>query len=116
MCRKPLQRWYQDRKMDVTPVNPKAGAIEGIDAVACLSDLTSPTSSSDLAVSIITPPAVTTKIVQEAHAAGISRIWMQPGSESAEAVKFGAEHDMTMVHDYCILVSGDHARSHGSKI
>ena len=116
MCRKPLQRWYQDRKLDVTPVNPKAGNIEGIDAVASLSDLTSPTKASVFAVSVITPPAVTTTIVQEAHAAGITRIWMQPGSESAEALKFGEEHDMTIVHDYCILVSGDHARSQGSKI
>ena len=116
MCRKPLQRWYQDRKLDVTPVNPKAGNIEGIDAVASLSDLTSPTNTPVLAVSIITPPAVTSKIVQEAHAAGITRIWMQPGSESAEALKFGDEHGMTMVHNYCILVSGDHARSQGSKI
>ena len=115
MCRKPLQRWYQDRKLDVTPVNPKAGNIEGSDAVASLSDLTS-TNTPVLAVSIVTPPAVTSNIVQEAHAAGISRIWMQPGSESVEALQFGEEHDMTMVHNYCILVSGDHARSQNSKI
>ena len=113
---KPLQRWYQDRKLDVTPVNPKGGTIEGVDAVTCLSEFTIPKDSTVLAVSIITPPAVTTRIVQEAHAAGISRIWMQPGSESAEALRFGEEHDMTVVHDYCILVSGDHARSQASKI
>lgn len=116
MCRKPLQRWYQDRNLDAVPVNPKAGIIEGIDAVASLSDLISATKTPVLAVSIITPPAVALNIVQEAHAAGITRIWMQPGSESADALKFGAEHDMIMVHNYCILVSGDHARSQGSKI
>ena len=76
----------------------------------------SPANTPVLAVSIITPPAVTSKIVQEAHAAGITRIWMQPGSESAEALTFGKEHDMTMVHNYCILVSGDHARCQGSNI
>lgn len=87
-------RLHAAKLLDVTPVNPKAGTIEGIDALACLSDLNSSTSLPDLAVSIITPPAVTTKIVQEAHADGISRIWMQPGSESAEALKFGADqHD-----------------------
>ena len=97
-------------------MNPKGGSIEGLDAVTCLSDLTTLGSSPACAVSIITPPAVTTRLVQEAHAAGISRIWLQPGSESAEALTFGEEHDMVMVHDYCILVSGDQARSQASKI
>lgn len=113
---KPLQRWYQDRKLDVTPVNPKGGSIEGLGAVTCLSNLTTPDILPVCAVSIITPPAVTTRLVQEAHAAGISRIWLQPGSESAEALKFGEEHDMIVVHNYCILVSGDHARVQASKI
>lgn len=107
---KPLQRWYQDRILDVTPVNPKGGSIEGLDAATCLSDLGTSETSPVCAVSIITPPAVTARLMQEAHAAGISRVWMQPGSESAEALKFGEEHDMIMVHNYCILVSGDHAR------
>ena len=100
----------------MTPVNPKAASIEGINAVKNLSDTVSASNAAACAVSIITPPAVTTKIVQEAHAAGITRIWMQPGSESDEAVSFGQEHSMTVVHDYCILVSGDQAMSQASKM
>ena len=111
-----LQRWYQDRQMEVIPINPKSGVIEGLDAAACLSDIAKTKPASACAVSIITPPAVTMKIVQEAHAVGISRIWMQPGSESEEAVQFGEDHNMTVVHDYCILISGDSARSQASKI
>lgn len=102
--------------MDVTPVNPKGGSIEGLDAATCLSDLVTPATSPVCAVSIITPPEVTTRLMQEAHAAGMSRVWLQPGSESAEALKFGEEHDMIVVHNYCILVSGDDARSQTSKI
>jgi len=111
-----VQRWYQDRKLDVAPINPKAGIIEGVEAAAHLSDVVTPDTAAACAVSIITPPAITTNIIQEAHTAGITRIWMQPGSESAEAVDFGQKHDMTVVHDYCILVSGDQARSQASKI
>ena len=110
-----VQRWYQDRQLNATPINPKGGTIEGVDAVAHLSDMT-PETAGACAVSIITPPAITTKVVQEAHLTGISRIWMQPGSESAEAVKFGREHNMTVVHDYCILVSGDQAMSQASRM
>ena len=116
ITRKPLQRWYQDRKLDVTPINPRSGIIEGLTAAARLSDMATHESAASYAVSVITPPAVTAKIVQEAHAIGISCIWMQPGSESAEAISFGEEHDMIVVHDYCILVSGDLARSQSSKI
>lgn len=111
-----MQRWYQDRKLNVIPINPKADNIEGINAAACLSDMVTPAIAATCAVSIITPPAITTNIVQEAQRAGITRIWMQPGSESAEALTFGKEHNMTVVHNYCILVSGDDARSQASKI
>jgi len=111
-----VQRWYQDRKMTVTPINPKGGSIEGVDAATRLSDMVTSETADACAVSIITPPAVTTNIVQEAYSAGITRIWMQPGSESAEAVSFGKEHNMTVVHDYCILVSGDQAMSQASKM
>ncbi|DBB10414.1 TPA: hypothetical protein ACH3X3_001959 [Trebouxia sp. C0006] len=109
-------RWYQDRKMTVTPINPKGGSIEGVNAASRLSDMVTSETAGACAVSIITPPAVTTTIVQEAYSAGITRIWMQPGSESPEAVSFGKEHNMTVVHDYCILVSGDQAMSQASKM
>ena len=113
---KNLQRWYQDRSLAVTPINPKSSVIEGLDVATCLSDVAKPNVAAAFAVSIITPPAVTTKIVQEAHALGISRVWMQPGSESEEAVQFGEDHDMIVVHNCCILVSGDSARSQACKI
>lgn len=109
-------RWYQDRSLAVTPINPKSSVIEGLDVATCLSDVAKPNVAAAFAVSIITPPAVTTKIVQEAHALGISRVWMQPGSESEEAVQFGEDHDMIVVHNCCILVSGDSARSQACKI
>ncbi len=93
--------------MTVTPINPKGGSIEGVNAASRLSDMVTSETAGACAVSIITPPAVTTTIVQEAYSAGITRIWMQPGSESPEAVSFGKEHNMTVVHDYCIQTLHD---------
>lgn len=98
------------------PVNPKATTIEGLDAVKSLSEAVDAGVAESSAVSVITPPAVTTQIVQEAQSAGIRRIWMQPGSESSEAVAFGQEHNMMLVHNYCILVSGDQAMQQASKM
>ena len=70
-------RTYQQQKRDVTPVNPKAEVVEGIPAAASLSDIKRPIHG----ISVITPPAVTESVVQEAIRLGIQHIWMQPGAE-----------------------------------
>lgn len=110
----PVQRWYLDRKLAVTPINPRGGSIESVQSVKNVAEFVE-AANQPTALSIITPPSITNQIMQEAHAAGVQSVWMQPGSESAEAVAFGQEHGMTVVHDYCILVSGDAARSQTSK-
>ena len=109
-----MQRWYLERKLEVTPINPKGGSIEHVQVAANVSEFAA--KGQACAISIITPPAVTTGVIRDAHAAGIQHVWMQPGSESAEAVQYGQQHDMVVVHDYCILVSGVAARSQASKI
>lgn len=60
----------------MTPVNPKGGSIEGLQAVKDLSDLKDPTNTS---VSVITPPKVTLQILQTAKEIGIPTLWLQPG-------------------------------------
>ena len=57
-------------------------------------------------VSIITPPAITERIVDEAHAAGIPRLWMQPGAESDLAVARARAHGMSVIAGGpCVLVA-----------
>lgn len=75
-------RCYQQRKLQVTPVHPKETTIEGL---ACAPDLAS-VAPRPHGVSIITPPAVTEKVVQQAIALGIRHLWMQPGAESQAAI------------------------------
>ena len=55
-------------------------------------------------ISIVTPPPVTEKIVEQAIAKGIQNIWMQPGAESETAVKKCKEHKINVIADgTCIL-------------
>ena len=70
-------RCYQQAGREVIPVNPRGGEIEG---VACAANLESIGAGVD-GLSIITPPAVTEVLLEEAARAGITRIWVQPGAE-----------------------------------
>jgi predicted CoA-binding protein len=94
-------RCYQQNQRTVIPVNPVAKQIEGLACVASVSDLPDHVDS----ISIITPPQVTEKVVEEAIAKGIKNIWMQPGAESAQAVTSCEEAGVNIIADgSCMLV------------
>lgn len=57
-------------------------------------------------VSIVTPPPVTEQVVEDAAAAGVSRLWMQPGAESPAAVRRARELGLSVVAGGpCLLVA-----------
>jgi hypothetical protein len=71
-------------------------------------------------LSIVTPPAVTAKLLVEAKAAGIKAVWLQPGTftdkEFDYALKefpgaaIGGYADGTVGGEgWCVLVDGDEA-------
>lgn len=94
-------RAYQQVGRRVFPINPSGGEIEGLRAYASLRDLPERVQG----VSIITPPAVTERVVEEAAALGIRHIWMQPGAESDAAVARAEELGMSCIAgDACVLV------------
>ena len=68
----------------VYPVNPKETVIEGIPTCANLSQVFAKHAASDVGVSIITPPAVSLRVVTEALDAGVKDIWLQPGADSSD--------------------------------
>lgn len=77
-------RAYQKHGMSVYAVNPNVhGEIEGVSAFASVADLPELVHG----ISVITPPDVTEHIVEQAIAAGIGHIWMQPGAESTRAIE-----------------------------
>ncbi len=92
----------------VYPLNPTAAEVEGHPAFASLSDLPEAIES----LSIVTPPAVTRQIVQQAIAAGVKNIWMQPGAEDALASSWAREAGLCVIDDgSCILVQLSFERS-----
>ncbi len=75
-------RCYQQHGKEVFPINPKEAEVEGLKAYGSLTALP----VKPRGISIITPPPVTLKVVEEAAALGIRQLWMQPGAESPEAI------------------------------
>lgn len=96
-----ILRCYLQHHKTVFPVHPTETEIEGQPCLKSLSELPSEVKS----LSIVTPPPVTEKIVEEAHAHGIKNVWMQPGAASEKAVEFCKAHQMNVVaFGPCLLV------------
>ena len=94
-------RVYQQRGLEVVPVNPAGGEIEGLTAYA---DLPSVPGTID-GISIITSPKVTEAVVAQALSLGIKNIWMQPGAESPAAVELAEQAGANVIAGGpCILV------------
>jgi predicted CoA-binding protein len=94
-------RCYLQHGKQVYPVHPKAPEVEGQKAYAALADLPVKVR----AVSVITPPAVTERVVREAAAAGVEHIWMQPGAESEAAIQAAESLGMSVIAGGpCLLV------------
>ncbi len=81
-------------------VNPNADEVAGERAYPSLKDLPE---TPDV-VDTVVPPAVTERAVVEAASLGIKRVWMQPGSESDEAIRLAEEHGMQVVHHACAML------------
>jgi uncharacterized protein len=94
-------RCYLQHRRDAVPIHPKEGVVEGVQAYPSLSDMPDVPD----AVSIITPPVVTEKVVEECGRLGIRHVWMQPGAESPAAVKRAQELGInTISGGPCLLV------------
>ena len=94
-------RCYQQNQHTVVPVNPAEKEIEGLACAASVSDLPDQISS----ISIITPPEVTEKVVEQVIGRGIRNVWMQPGAESVQAVAACEEAGVNVIADgSCLLV------------
>jgi predicted CoA-binding protein len=94
-------RAYLAAGREAFPVNPRESEIEGLPSYPSLADLPEPVAH----VSIITPPAVTERVVEEAAAAGASIVWMQPGAESPAAVQRARDLGLEVIAGGpCVLV------------
>ncbi|CAN8102636.1 unnamed protein product [Discula destructiva] len=89
--------WYLHHNIAAIPINPAATSItvpslnnKEIPTVPSLSALPNPKQTS---VSIITPPAVTLKVLEEARSLGIPAVWLQPGTFDDEVIKYARDFE-----------------------
>ena len=94
-------RCYQQNQRRVIPINPNAPEVEGLNAFPDLAAAGEPIH----ALSIITPPAITEAVVDQAIEHAIGHIWMQPGAESAPAIARAEAAGLNVIHGGpCLLV------------
>ena len=96
-----IVRNLHDAGYVVYPVNPRRGDVAGLKAYPSLADLPE---KPDV-VDIVVPPTVAEKVAREVEALGLTRVWMQPGSESEEAIRFCEENGIAVVHGACAMLN-----------
>ena len=89
-----------DAGYTVYPVNPKGGELDGVEVYPTLADLPQPPE----VINMVVPPDVTEQVVKEAHALGLTRVWMQPGAESEASIRYCREHGMQVIERACAMV------------
>lgn len=70
-------------------------------------------------MSVITPPKVTRKLLEEAKSAGIKAVWLQPGSFDDDGMAYAKENFESAVggfdegthgdEGWCVLVDGENS-------
>jgi predicted CoA-binding protein len=84
----------------IIPVNPNADRIGGDTCYPNLAAIPEKVGG----VLVVTPAAQTEKIVRDAAAAGITRVWIQQGAQSDAAVVACKEKKLTSVWGRCIMM------------
>jgi len=53
---------------------------------------------------LVVPPKIIGQVVKTCRRLGITKVWMQPGSESETAISFCRENGIDVVHGVCVMV------------
>ncbi|MFC1899943.1 CoA-binding protein [Chloroflexota bacterium] len=87
------------RGYEVYPVNPNLKELEGVKAYAKFGDIPVKVDVVDFVV----PPAVTKAVLWECKQSGLNRVWLQPGSENADAIAYCHKNNMKVVYGACVM-------------
>ena len=82
------------------PINPNVSDVAGDRCYPKLMDLPL---KPDV-VDIVVPPKITEKVVKECKDLKINKVWMQPGSESDEAIRFCRENKIKVLYGVCVML------------
>jgi predicted CoA-binding protein len=94
---------YKDLKnagYEVYAVNPNAEEILGDKCYPSLENLPAKPN----VVDVVVLPKVTEEIVKSCRELGITKVWMQPGSESEKAIKFCEQNGIDVVYGVCVMI------------
>ena len=95
-----ILRTLKEKGYEVYPVNPRLKEVEGLNCYPSVKDIPAVCDVAD----IVTPPAVTEKIVRECKEKGISRVWLQPGAESKEVIEYCKLNNIDVVYNLCVML------------
>ena len=84
----------------VKGVNPKGGFVLGQNIYKSLSEMEK---RPDLVITVV-HPGVTERVVEECNTLGVKHVWMQPGSDSDEAVRKAGDYGIK-VTQACFMVN-----------
>lgn len=119
----PVFTWYTHHALPVTPINPSSPSIKAfppypafdIQTYSTLPNLSALPNPTETSVSIITPPKITMKVLQEAKELGVQGVWLQPGSFNDDVLAFAMKEFRAAVggdggagsEGWCVLVDGE---------
>jgi len=84
----------------VFPVNPKEKTILENKVYSSLKEIEEKVD----AVIFVVPPQIALDVLKDVKELGIKKVWMQPGSESGEAIIFCKENNIECIHNACIMM------------
>jgi uncharacterized protein len=87
----------------VLPVNPKEKEIAGLPAYPDLASVPGPVHLVD----VVTPPAVTRRVLEDAAKLSLPAVWLQDGSYDDEALAIAAAAPYKTVYEACIMVASN---------
>jgi predicted CoA-binding protein len=102
-----IYRRLRDTGHEVYAVNPNAGEVEGD---PCYPTVRAVPAELD-GVVVVTAPEIADRVVEDAHQAGVPRVWLHrgigTGSSSQTAVDFCTEHGIAVIPGGCPNMFGD---------
>ncbi len=105
-----IYRDLKSRGYKVYGINPFMEQIEGDKCYASMAELPDKVDG----VVICLPPNQTVQVIRDAAAAGVRKIWLQQGAESAETDRVARELGVDPVTGKCIMMyAGDVKSIHG---
>lgn len=94
---------YRTMKEKDAVVYPVHRTLDRVEGDVCYNSVAALPAGVTAVVTVI-PPAMTATVVKECAAKGIRQIWMQPGSESEQAIAEASNVGITAIAGECILM------------